>query len=560
MPKTRNRNPVKSLSGPRPKADSLDAAKAELRREDAIGNSRLREIAAALQQNDASSADADLQAYLQRHPDDADALRLLAQIQIRDGRFEDAALTLSRCLEQAPDLAAARFEYASVLLRLDRFEAVLEELGRLLEADGANPLFRQMKANVLRIVGEEQASLAIYEELTNEMPHRSELWIGYGHGLRTAGLRSRSEAAYREAIARRPSNGLAYWSLANLKTFRFGDADVAAMQRELGRPGLSPGDRIPLQFALAKALEDQGAFGKAFECYARANAAMRMRLATDPEILRARVGATREVFTPHFLRSRSGAGCLSPAPIFIVGRPRSGSTLIEQILASHSAIEGTAELPYIGNLAKRLSRDADYPAALRQLDPAALKAFGEEYLDRARVHRKLQRPFFIDKNPVNFWHAGLIHLILPNAKIVDARRNPAACLLSMFKLYFDRPRPSLVELGHSYRDYVQLMAHFDSVLPGRIHRVVYERLVANPEVEIRRLLDYLGLPFEERCLRFHETRRTVLTSSSEQVRRPISGEAVDRWRAFEPWLGPLLVALGPAFECYPDAPEEGLSS
>jgi hypothetical protein len=317
-----------------------------------------------------------------------------------------------------------------------------------------------------------------------------------------------------------------------------------------------------MQFALAKAFEDLGAYDRSFEQYAKANAATRLRIEYDPNTLSSGVAANKALFTSEFLRSRGGVGCKMRDPIFILGRPRSGSTLVEQILSSHSAIEGTAELPYITLLASRLEQresttyGTDYLKVLAGMEPAALTALGEEYIVDTRVHRKLDRPFFIDKKPGNFAHIGLIHLILPNAKIIDARRHPAASCLSMFKHYSSKGRIRLAELGRFYRDYVELMAHFDRVLPGRIHRVIYEDMIADPEAEVRRLLDYLDLPFEESCLRFYETKRTVLTPSSEQVRRPITGEAVDYWRNFEPWLGTLITSLGSVFTEYPSVPEE----
>jgi hypothetical protein len=290
---------------------------------------------------------------------------------------------------------------------------------------------------------------------------------------------------------------------------------------------------------------------------------MRVRISYDPDTLSSGVAVNKTIFTSEFLKSRSSAGCPAPDPIFVLGRPRSGSTLIEQILSSHSAIEGLAELPYITTLAGRLeNRDGaipygtEYLRALEKMEPQGLMALGEEYMRTTQGHRKLGRPFFIDKKPANFSHVGMIMLILPNAKIIDARRHPAASALSMFKQYSSKGRLRLTELGRFYRDYVELMAHFDRVAPGRIHRVHYENMVADPDTEVRRLLDHLGLPFEESCLRFYETKRTVLTPSSEQVRKPISSEAVDHWRNYEPWLGPLIRGLGSVFTEYPAVPEE----
>ena len=525
-----------------------------------LRNRRLQQIASRLANNEV--AEKELGDHLARRPDDADAISLMARVQLRRGRRLEAVSLLARCLELAPDFDAARFNYANLLVQLHRFDAALSQLDLLLARDAGNPLYRQLKANVLETTGENAQSLAICEQLAQENPGRADSWISYGHALRAMGFQEKCIAAYRKAIECRPSSGAAYWSLANMKAARFGETEIAAMLKQLKRPDLAAEDRLHMQFSLGKAYEDLRDFEKSYEHYAKANAVTRLRIDYDPNTLTSGVAANKALFTADFLRSRSEAGARAPDPIFILGRPRSGSTLIEQILSSHSAIEGTAELPYITALAARLggreghAYATDYLKTLETLDPRSLTALGEEYLADTRTHRKLDRPFFIDKQPGNFPHAGLIHLILPNAKIVDARRHPAACNLSMFKHYSSRGRIRQSELGRFYRDYVELMAHFDRVLPGRIHRVIYEQLVADPETEVRRLLDYLGLPFEEGCLRFYETKRSVLTPSSEQVRRPITGEAVDYWRNFEPWLGPLIESLGSVLTVYPSVPEE----
>ncbi|HEX3652433.1 MAG TPA: sulfotransferase [Rhizomicrobium sp.] len=487
----------------------------------------------------------------------------MAQALIHRGHRREAAALLSRCLELEPDFSIARFNYATVLFQLNQFVTALRELDRVLERDPRNPLFRQLKANILETIGENEQSLTICEELAAENPDRADSWMSYGHALRAVGIHDKAVESYRRAIACRPSFGRAYWSLANMKTVRFTAADIEEMSKQLGRTDISPDDRIPLQFALGKAYEDLQVYNRSWELYSKANAAMRLRISYDPETLSSGVAANKALFTPEFFQARSDAGCTDSYPIFILGRPRSGSTLIEQILSSHSAIEGTAELPYVTALAERLRQSEAGPAfsteylkVISEFSDSDLRSLGKQYLHDAGVHRKLNRPFFIDKKPANFSHIGMIHLILPNAKIIDARRHPAACSLSMFKHYSSKGRLRLNELGLFYRNYLELMAHFDRVLPGRIHRVIYEDMVANPEAEVRKLLDYLGLPFEEKCLRFYETKRTVLTPSSEQVRRPITGEAVDYWRVFEPWLGPLINALGTAFTAYPTVPEE----
>jgi tetratricopeptide (TPR) repeat protein len=547
-----------------PEMDAFTRAVVQLGKKRPLNNPRLRQIVAGMREGHVDGAERELAAFLAKNPRDADALFLRARALYRLDRCEEALELLSQCLEVTPDFTAARAEYARQLGEMNRQSAALAELDRLLSEDPGNPHFRQMKARILAIIGENLESLAMWEALAKENPDRAESWVNYGDALRVTGSQKESIAAYRRAIACRPSYGQAYWSLANLKTFRFESSDIAAMHEQLRQADLPPGNRAGFQFALGKAYEDSGDYERSWEQYAKANAAMRLESRYNPDAHTAAVKANKLLFTPQFLESRGGWGCKKADPIFILGRPRSGSTLVEQILSSHSAIEGTAELPYIGELAKRLARrqghgvvlDTDALKALAALGPAETEALGEEYLESARLHRKTDRPLFIDKKPDNFLFTGMIHLILPNAKIIDARRNPVASCLSTFKLYSVKGRLRITELGHSYANYVELMAHFDRVLPGKVHRVIYENMVADPETEIRKLLDYLGLPFEESCLRFYETKRTVLTPSSEQVRRPISGEAVDYWRNFEPWLGPLIRALGPVLTAYPSVPEE----
>ena len=335
------------------------------------------------------------------------------------------------------------------------------------------------------------------------------------------------------------------------------------MQAQLDRSDISEEDRFHLEFALGKALEDVASYADAFKHYASGNALRKMGMAYDAEETTRHLHRSRALFTPEFFATRKDYGAPATDPIFILGLPRSGSTLIEQILASHSAIEGTMELPDIPAIAKRLGarRRSDeasaYPEVLEDLSAGDCYALGEEFLERTRHQRKLGRPFFIDKMPNNFAHVGLIHLILPNARIIDARRHPLGCCFSGFKQHFARGQGftyDLVDLGRYYSDYVALMAHFDAVLPGRIHRVIYERMVADPETEVRALLDYCGLPFEAACLKFHENERAVRTASSEQVRRPINTDGLDQWRNFEPWLDPLKAALGPVLAAYPDPP------
>jgi tetratricopeptide (TPR) repeat protein len=538
--------------------DAFALAAARLDEKRPLRSRHLRQIAGVLKSGAAREAHERLSEYLNASPDDADALFLMGEALARLGNRSQAAPQFVRCLERAPDFTAARFGYARALLRLNKFDAALQEAERLLLEDGRNPLFLQLKANALVAMGEDGQALAIWKELAAEHPGRAESWTKYGDALRASGLQAEAVAAYRKALACSSASGLAWWSLANLKTFRFGADDIAEMRKALNRRELAPDDRINLLFALGKAYEDQRDYQSSFEQYAKANAAKRLRAERYAPVPRSKVRENRNVFTPAFFLDRRNFGCRAADPIFVLGQQRSGSTLIEQILAGHSAIEGAGELKYIPALARTLeeTHGTDDLRILERLAPAELSRLGEQYLADARVHRKLGRAFFIDKNPGNYHHVGLIHLILPKAKIIDARRHPAACCLSIFKQNLGTASLRLNELGQSYRDYVALMAHFDRVLPGLVYRVLYEELVSNPEAGIRRMLGYLELPFEEGCLRFYESKRTVLTPSSEQVRRPISTDAVEDWRKFEPWLAPLLDSLGSVALDYPAVPEE----
>ncbi|HWS78506.1 MAG TPA: sulfotransferase, partial [Thermomonas sp.] len=370
--------------------------------------------------------------------------------------------------------------------------------------------------------------------------------------------------AYRRAIELDPGFGSAWWSLANLKTVRFDAADIAAMQARLQRDDLDDDQRLHFEFALGKALEDAGEYAGSFAHYAAGNALRRTQLPYSAEQNAQRLRHAQAVYTREFFARRAGAGHDDPAPVFVVGMPRAGSTLLEQILSSHPQVEATMELPDITAIVRDLRARAPQPETtsyhdiVAAMDPAEFKALGERYIASTRVQRKLGRPFFIDKMPNNFAHVGLIQLILPNAKIIDARRHPLACGFSNFKQHFARGQAfsyDLGDMGRYYADYVALMAHFDAVLPGRVHRVIYEEMVADTETQVRALLGYCGLEFDERCLRFFENERAVRTASSEQVRQPIYREGVDHWRHFESWLYPLKLALGPVLDRYPDVPE-----
>ncbi|MEJ0038287.1 MAG: sulfotransferase [Gammaproteobacteria bacterium] len=519
---------------------------------------RLVQAAIALHDNDIPRAEALLRQHLKQHPTDVAAIRMFAEVAARLERYADAQNLLERCLELAPGFAAARRNYATVLHRQYKDEQALEQVDRLLALDAEDPTYRNLKAAILGALGRYDESIELYASILARHSGQEKVWLNYGHALKTAGRQQDSIDAYRKCIALAPHSGAAYWSLANLKTFRFSQDDVEAMRTQLARTDLGEDERVQFHFALGKALEDAKAYEGSFEQYARGNSLRRAQVGYDADRTSARTRRCREILTADFFEQRRGFGSEAPDPIFIVGLPRAGSTLLEQILASHSAVEGTMELPDLISLARKLpgtsAGGTRFPESLTNLSAAEARALGEQYLQQTRIQRKTAAPFFIDKMPNNFAYVGFIQLVLPNAKIIDARRHPLGCCLSVFKQHFARGQGfayDLDDLGRYYRDYVALMAHFDRALPGRVHRVIYETMVQDTESEVRRLLDYCGLPFEESCLRFYENARAVRTASSEQVRQPIFRDALEHWRSFEPWLGPLKSALGPTLDAYP---------
>jgi tetratricopeptide (TPR) repeat protein len=499
-----------------------------------------------------AAAESLVRQYLRAHGDHIEGMRLLAQIGIKQDVLDDAELLLENVLRLAPEYHAARYDYATVLLKRHKHVQAREQMERLLRIDPANRMYQTTYATVCTGFGDYQRAVPLYRELLRESPRDPELHLSVGHALKTEGQTAEAIEAYRAAAAARPGFGEAYWSLANLKTYRFSDAELARMRAEEAAPRVAPEDRYHLCFALGKALEDRGEYAGSFSWYERGNALKKTECRYRPGITERNTRLQQAVCTAEFFAARTGFGAASRAPIFIVGLPRSGSTLIEQILASHSEVEGTMELADIPRLVQELEgRDTGegeprYPAVLAQLTAADCRRLGEKYLADTRAYRK-GKPFFIDKMPNNFRHLGLIHLILPEARIIDARREPMACCFSNFKQLFASGQQftySLEDLARYYRSYVELMAHWERVLPGRILRVQHEEVVADLEGNVRRILEFCGLAFEPACVEFHRTERQVHSASSEQVRRPIYKEGLDQWRHFEPWLGPLREALG----------------
>ncbi len=519
-----------------------------------LKNPQLMTAALALYDNRLSEAEPLLRSHLKADPFDVTAIRMLAEVAARIGRYKDSENLLRRALELAPGWGAARANLATVLYRQNKPSEAIAELNRLMDDDPENVGHTNLKAAALGRIGEFEEAIALYEAVLKQAGHQPKVWMSYGHMLKTVGRTEDGITAYRRALDIAPGLGEVWWSLANLKTVRFTPDDVAQMQSALTEPDLSDEDRFHLDFALGKALEDAKDYAGAFAHYAAGNALRRQSVVYRADETQAFVDQSLSLYTPAFFAARAGAGFAARDPIFILGMPRAGSTLIEQILSSHSQVEGTSELPDIPALVRQIH---DYPTAVADMSPEHLAELGEAYLARARIQRKTDRPLFIDKLPNNWAHVPFIHLVLPNATIIDARRHPLGCCFSNFKQHFARGQAfsySLEDMGRYYADYVRLMGHVDAVLPGRVHRVIYERMVDDTENEVRALLAACGLPFEEACLRFFESDRAVRTASSEQVRQPIFKQGTQGWQGFEPWLDPLKAALGGVLTVYPEAP------
>ncbi|NBU26163.1 MAG: sulfotransferase family protein, partial [Gammaproteobacteria bacterium] len=504
--------------------------------------------------------------------DGALALRLLAETAFWQARDAECARLLEECLRLEPAFPGARFRLAVALYRTGRIADARASVEEILRDEPQDTSARFLKATILAQTGGDAQSAAIYADLVAEYPQSVSLWMSYGNVLKTSGDQEASLAAYRRIIELDPDSGMAWWSLSNFKTVRFTPEDLAAMRARVDLPTVSAEQRLHFHFALGKACEDLGDHAAAFLDYAEGNRLKHAGSGYDRELVSADVAEIRRGLGRALFESRRGWGLADRSPIFVVGLPRSGSTLIEQILSSHSQVEGTAELPYMPMMVREElgkagssgegagpPQDGGLSHRVAALGADRLRSLGERYLAAAAAHRTTDRPFFIDKALNNFFNVGVIHLILPEAKIIDTRRHPLSCGFSNFKQLFVRGQLfsyGLRDIGLYYRDYVRLMAHWDAVLPGVVHRVVYERMVQDTEGEVRRLLAHCGLPFEEGCLAFHRNKRAVRTVSSEQVRRPIYTEGMDHWRNYEPWLGEMKEALGSVLGMYPEVPPE----
>ena len=498
--------------------------------------------------------------FLLTHGHHVEAMRLLARIGMEHDVLDDAQLLLEAVLDLEPNYQAARFDYAQVLCRRHMYPKAREQAQKLLAADRTNRDYRTLQAMTHVGLGQHQRAIELYRALLPGAAQPAELHLSIAHSLKTLGQREPAVAEYHAAAAARAGFGDAWWSLANLKTYRFSEAELTQMRAAEAAPSTSPVDRFHLCFALGKALEDREQYAASFEYYARGNALKRAASRYRPEVLELNTRLQTEACTAELFARHRGGGAEAGDPIFIIGLPRSGSTLIEQILASHTRVEGTHELADVPRIVTELQgRDWQldnprYPGVLAQLTDVDFRRLGEKYLRDTR-HYRSGRAHFIDKMPNNFRHVGLIHLMLPNARIIDARREPMACCFGNLKQLFAHGQEfaySIEDIARYYRTYLELMRHWDAVLPGRVLRVQYEDVVADLEGNVRRLLAHCGLEFEPACVEFYKTERSVRTASSEQVRQPIYREALDQWRQYETWLGPLRAALGDALTHYRD--------
>jgi len=519
--------------------------------------SALLQASSLLNEGRVDEAEAQVRDYFHRHGPHLDALRLLAQVRIKRDVLDDAELLLEEVLEKSPEYHDARSELAGVLMQRRRYLPALMHARQLLQIDPRNRLWRGLYADAVNGLGEYDEALRAYRDLQADMPDDANMRITIGHALRNQGDSAAAIAEFQAATAAPDTAAEAFLSLANVKSYHFGDEELMTMRR-LEAEAAAPGrltDRYQLCFALGKALEERREYEESFRYYARGNALKRSELVYKSDVTERNLRLQATVCTAEFLAAREGLGCPRPDPIFIVGLPRSGSTLIEQILSSHSQVEGTLELPEIPRLVQQFrTRKAGepprYPGVLAELSPEELRRMGEIYLEETGVYRQ-RAPFFIDKMPGNFHDIGFIHLILPNAKIIEARREAMACCFGNFKQLFANGQKftyDLTEMGHYYRGYIELMEHWHRALPGKILRVQHSDVVQDLEGSVRRILEFCGLEFEPACLEYYKTDRVVRTLSADQVRRPIYREGLDQWRHYEPWLGPLKAALGPLAE------------
>ncbi len=494
--------------------------------------------------------------FLQANPTHVEAMRLLAELAVQFGVLEDAEYLLESAAEFEPANIQVKMDLIGVLRKRQKFAQALSAAASLYREHPGNPQLKSLYAIEQMQMGDYESAIALLDEVLELLPEDAVTLTSRGHALKTCGRQQEAIRSYRAAIASNPWHGDAYYALSNLKTYRFDQGEVQRMLTLEQREETGPASRVHIAFALGKAFEDERDYARSFESYAQGNTLKRQLSNYDPDKMSEELMAQRRYFNREVLNSRASAGCLATDPVFIVGLPRAGSTLLEQILSSHSQVDGTLELPNILSAAQKLrrqGRDSDgkpYPQLLQDFSDEQLKSMGRQYIDDTRIHRQTA-PFFIDKMPNNFRHIGLIKLILPNAKIIDARRHPMACCFSGFKQLFAEGQEfsyDLIDIGRYYNDYVELMAHWDVVSPNSILRVQYEEVVADLKPQVTRILEFCGLPFEDACLNFFNTERAVRTASSEQVRQPIYDSGVEQWTHFKPFLTALEQTLKPSLD------------
>ncbi|EED36455.1 sulfotransferase [Luminiphilus syltensis NOR5-1B] len=487
--------------------------------------------------------------FMQKNPRHIEGMRLLAGIALEMGALDEAALLLTTAEKIAPANQRVQLDCVQLARRQNNHDEARRRANKLANSDPENLQFQSLAAIEALQVSDFEAALAGFERILEKQPNDPATLTSLGHTLKTIGRAEEAINRYRKATAVRSGHGEGWYALSNLKTYRFDDADINAMEALCRGDELDPGHIPFVRFALGKAYEDRSEYAESFTQYAAGNAAKRQQSYYDADDMHADMQSMATFFDRALFEQKAGSGDADPAPIFIVGLPRAGSTLLEQILSSHSQVDGTQELPNILSMAQQLRRrseDTTYPEILADIDADELRAMGTRFIADTRIHRG-NAPFFIDKMPNNFRHIGLIKLILPNAKIIDARRHPMACCFSGFKQLFAEGQEfsyQLADIGRYYRDYVELMSHWQSVLPGQILQVNNEDVIEDLPGQVARLLEFCGLPFEEQCLHYWETERAVKTPSSEQVRQPVSDKGQHQWRNYSPWLDPLREALG----------------
>ena len=487
--------------------------------------------------------------FLRSNPKNVEGMRLLAKIGIELGILDDAEFLLESAVAFEPDNIQLKLDYTDVLRRRQKFGKARAQAQALHDSDPCNPMFQSQLAIESMQTGDYDRAFELFDAVLVKLPRDPATLTSKGHALKTLGQTDEAITSYQAAVSAKPDHGDAYYALANLKTYKFENSEIDAMRAQAARPDLAFMDRVHLSFALGKALEDREDYEASFKHYDEGNALKRAQTRYSADAMSRELAAQKSACTADLFAKHEGTGYDAPDPIFILGLPRAGSTLLEQILASHSQIDGTLELPNILALAHRLrgrkAGQSRYPEILHELTAEQLTTFGEQFIEQTRIHRQGAQ-FFIDKMPNNFRHIGLINLILPNAKIIDARRDPMDCCFSGFKQLFAEGQEftyGLEEVGRYYADYVDLMDHWDAALPGKVLRVQHEDVLDDVEAQTRRMLDFIGVPFEDACLEFHKTDRAVRTASSEQVRQPINRKGQDAWKPFEPWLKPLKQAL-----------------